>query len=144
MVLCLFSMGVTKGKWGTLAGILLDFKKDYDANRPLQACLPDIVAAAPDKYGKMGLKDLSDHMFEYMKTNHMDRWQAQAFGSLPDPVMLPREASGRLTPEKPSCCRSTNWPIASPALASSPIRRASRSSCPVRASVPTTGPGCPS
>ena len=53
MVLCLFSMGVTKGKWGTLAGTLLDFKKDYDANRPLQACLPDIVAAAPDKYGKM-------------------------------------------------------------------------------------------
>ncbi len=100
MVLCLFSMGVTKGKWGTLAGTLLDFKKDYDANRPLQACLPDIVAAAPDKYGKMGLKDLSDHMFEYMKTNNMDKWQAQAFGSLPEPKMLPREASGRLNAGK--------------------------------------------
>ena len=54
MVLCLFSMGVTKGKWGTLIGTLLDFKKDYDANRALPECLPDLVATAPDKYGQDG------------------------------------------------------------------------------------------
>ena len=31
-LLFLFSLGVTKGKWGTLVNVLLDFKRDYDAN----------------------------------------------------------------------------------------------------------------
>ena len=31
MVLFLFSVGITKGKWGTLLNTLLDFKADYDA-----------------------------------------------------------------------------------------------------------------
>ena len=35
MVLFLFSIGVTKGKWGTLLNTLLDFKADYDRNAPL-------------------------------------------------------------------------------------------------------------
>ena len=35
MVLFLFSIGVTKGKWGTLLNTLLDFKVDYDRNAPL-------------------------------------------------------------------------------------------------------------
>lgn len=96
IVLCLFSIGITKGKWGTLMGVLLDFKRDYDANRSLKHCLPDLVAVAPQKYGDMGLKDLSDLMFEHMKENQMDHWQAAAFGSLPTPKMLPRRASNML------------------------------------------------
>ena len=36
-VMFLFSIGVTKGKWGTLLANLLAFKRDYDANRPLTA-----------------------------------------------------------------------------------------------------------
>ena len=35
MVLFLFSVGITKGKWGTLLNALLDFKTDYDRNAPL-------------------------------------------------------------------------------------------------------------
>ena len=42
MVLFLFSIGVTKGKWGTLLNTLLDFKSDYDRNAPLAE-----VAARP-------------------------------------------------------------------------------------------------
>ncbi len=42
MVLFLFSMGVTKGKWGTLLNTLLDFKADYDRNAPLA----EVVAGA--------------------------------------------------------------------------------------------------
>jgi arginine/lysine/ornithine decarboxylase len=30
----LFSMGITKGKWGTLLNALLDFRRDYDENEP--------------------------------------------------------------------------------------------------------------
>jgi hypothetical protein len=47
MVLFLFSVGITKGKWGTLLNVLLDFKNDYDANAPLAQILPDLVRGAP-------------------------------------------------------------------------------------------------
>jgi Orn/Lys/Arg decarboxylase, major domain len=30
MILCLFSIGITKDKWGTLISTLLDFKTDYE------------------------------------------------------------------------------------------------------------------
>ena len=44
MVLFLFSMGVTKGKWGTLLNTLLDFKVDYDRNAPLAEVVPAIAS----------------------------------------------------------------------------------------------------
>ena len=50
-VMFLFSIGVTKGKWGTLLANLLAFKRDYDANRPLTHSLPEIAAAYPQRYG---------------------------------------------------------------------------------------------
>ena len=43
-ILFLFSIGITKGKWGTLLNALLDFKRDYDANAPLADVLPELVA----------------------------------------------------------------------------------------------------
>ena len=39
-ILFLFSIGVTKGKYGTLINALLHFKEDYDANTPLVEVLP--------------------------------------------------------------------------------------------------------
>ena len=39
-ILFLFSIGITKGKWGTLLNALLDFKRDYDRNAPLAEVLP--------------------------------------------------------------------------------------------------------
>ena len=56
MVLFLFSMGITKGKWGTLLNTLLDFKVDYDRNAPLAEVLPAVVAAAPQRYAGKGLE----------------------------------------------------------------------------------------
>jgi arginine decarboxylase len=92
MVLPLFSIGVTKGKWGTLIGALLDFKTDYDKNCPLTEVLPELAALAPERYGKMSLRDLAGQMFTHMKANQMDRWQALAFAHLPRPEMSPRKA----------------------------------------------------
>ena len=67
MVLFLFSMGITKGKWGTLLNTLLDFKADYDRNAPLAEVLPGIVAAGGDRYAGMGLKDLGDEMWKHLR-----------------------------------------------------------------------------
>jgi arginine decarboxylase len=96
MVLFLFSVGVTKGKWGTLLNTLLDFKADYDRNAPLADVLPNVVAAAPARYAGMGLKDLGDEMWEHMKKNRQGYWQAQAYATLPTPEMTPRRAFQQL------------------------------------------------
>jgi arginine decarboxylase len=96
MVLFLFSMGVTKGKWGTLLNTLLDFKCDYDANVPLAQAMPKVAAGAPDVYAGMGVKDLGDKMWEQMRKSRMAHWEAQAYASLPRPDMLPRKAFQKL------------------------------------------------
>src|SRR5699024_2415816 len=68
MVLCLFSIGVTKGKWATLINVMLAFKRHHDENQPLERVLPDLVAQHAARYGGMGLRDLSREMFEYMRS----------------------------------------------------------------------------
>jgi arginine decarboxylase len=96
MVLFLFSMGVTKGKWGTLLNTLLDFKADYDRNAPLAEVVPAVVAASPERYSGMGLKDLGNEMWEHLRKSKQGHWQAQAYATLPNPEMTPRRAFQRL------------------------------------------------
>ncbi len=96
MVLFLFSVGITKGKWGTLLNTLLDFKADYDINAPLSEVLPGVLAAGPERYAGMGLKDLGDAMWAQMRKNKQGHWQAQAYATLPVPEMTPRRAFQRL------------------------------------------------
>ncbi|MDX1393216.1 MAG: Orn/Lys/Arg decarboxylase N-terminal domain-containing protein [Gemmatimonadota bacterium] len=92
MVLFLFSVGVTKGKWGTLLNALLDFKADYDRNAPLAEAVPGIAAASPDRYSGMGLKDLADEMWAHLRESRQGHWQGEAYASLPTPEMTPRRA----------------------------------------------------
>jgi arginine decarboxylase len=96
MVLFLFSVGVTKGKWGTLLNTLLNFKSDYDRNAPLAEVLPAVVAAAPQRYAGKGLKDLGDEMWAHLRKSKQGHWQAQAYATLPTPKMTPRKAFQRL------------------------------------------------
>ncbi len=95
-ILFLFSIGVTKGKWGSLITRLLDFRDDYDANRPIEHVLPDLYAATGTRYAGVGLRDLADEMFaRYRASGQMESLHA-AFGTLPEVVMTPREAYRRL------------------------------------------------
>src|SRR5579862_6345059 len=66
-ILFLFSFGITKGKWGTLVNALLDFKRDYDANAPLEQVLPRLTDANPERYANLGLRDLAGEMFAQLK-----------------------------------------------------------------------------
>jgi len=91
-ILFLFSFGVTKGKWGTLITALLDFKRDYDADAPLEQVLPKLVAADPARYGKLGLRGLADEMFAQLKRAKQTHWLAKAFSTLPEPRMTPAAA----------------------------------------------------
>ena len=92
----LFSMGITKGKWGTLLNALLGFKKAYDANAPLTGVMPGLVAAYPSVYGRMGLHDLGDRMFDYLRRERPDEQLNAAFCELPEMAMTPRAAFSRI------------------------------------------------
>jgi arginine decarboxylase len=91
-ILVLFSMGITKGKWGTLLNALLDFKRDYDSNAQLAQVLPQLAADHPGTYGTLGLRELADRMFAQLRDSKQTHWLAEAFSTLPKLVMTPSAA----------------------------------------------------
>jgi arginine decarboxylase len=95
-ILFLFSIGITKGKWGTLLNALLDFKRDYDRNAALEEVLPELVVSHGDRYGRMGLRDLADQMFAQLKETRQTHWLAEAFSTPPTPRMTPNAAYTQL------------------------------------------------
>ena len=95
-ILFLFSIGITKGKWGTLLNALLDFKRDYDRNTSLVEVLPSLVSSHHERYRDLGLHDLSDQMFAQLNETEQTRWLAEAFSTLPAPVMTPSAAYQKL------------------------------------------------
>lgn len=92
----LFSMGVTKGKWGTLVSVLSEFKKYYDRNAPLAEVLPELFEQYKDIYKNMGIKDLGDKMFAYLRANNPGEVLNEAYSTLPEPVITPREAYNKI------------------------------------------------
>jgi arginine decarboxylase len=95
-VMFLFSIGITKGKWGTLLTNLLAFKRAYDSNQPLADVLPEIVAQYPDRYRNVRLHDLGDELFEYLRKDRPGDLLNAAFKGVPDAEMTPHEAYERL------------------------------------------------
>jgi arginine decarboxylase len=95
-VMFLFSIGITKGKWGTLLTNLLAFKRAYDTNQPVAEALPEIAAQYPDRYRNVGLRDLGDELFEYLRENRPGELLNAAFKDLPEADMTPRAADEHL------------------------------------------------
>ena len=94
--LFLFSMGVTRGKWGTLVNALLGLHRDIRANTSLERSIPALVAAYPLRYGLFGLGDLAEMMFAAVKKHKTTEYLSAAFGILPKPVLSPVGAYERL------------------------------------------------
>lgn len=95
-LLFLFSVGITKGKWGTLVNALLDFKRDYDENLELERCLPDLIGSHAQRYKGMGLRDLADQLFAAMGETRTTATMAAAFAMLPQAVLSPVQAYEKL------------------------------------------------
>jgi arginine decarboxylase len=95
-ILFLFTIGITKGKWGTLVNSLLEFKRDFDSNAPLEIATPALVAQWPKRYGRLGLRDLATEMHEQIRSSRQMAWQAQAVRELPVPRILPSQAYQKL------------------------------------------------
>ena len=64
--LVLFSLGITRGKAGTLLSELFEFKRLYDRDAPLSEALPRLVGEHPDRYGQMTLRALGDELHSAM------------------------------------------------------------------------------
>ncbi len=90
--LMLNSLGTTRGKQGTLIAELFSFKELYDRNAPLSTVFPELVAAYPDHYGSVGLKEHANDIHGYYKKHKiLDRMQ-EAFEVIPDQAMKPSDA----------------------------------------------------
>ena len=94
--LMLFSVGVTKGKWGSMVAGLMEFKRYYDGNEQLSQVLPGLVNSHPERYQGMGLKDLADAMHTEMVNTRLLHSMDAAFTILPDVVFNPRKTYGQL------------------------------------------------
>ncbi len=77
-VLVLFSVGTSKGKWGSLLENLFEFKRLYDSEAPLNEALPELVARYPQRYGNVTLKDLSDQMHAAMVELRLTALESEA------------------------------------------------------------------
>lgn len=91
-IMFLFSMGITKGKWGTLLNTLLNFRTFYEQNTPVSEAMPALAAKYPSVYAKEGMHDLADRMFRHIRENMPDEQLNRAFERLPKMEMTPRQA----------------------------------------------------
>ena len=95
-LLLLFSIGTTRGKWGTLLEGLLGFKRAYDSGQSITEAIPDLAAAYPDRYGATTLRELCDEMHAEVRARGTIQLLDRAFGELPAPAMNPGAAYRRL------------------------------------------------
>ncbi|MFF3906418.1 Orn/Lys/Arg decarboxylase N-terminal domain-containing protein [Streptomyces sp. NPDC001848] len=94
--LVLFSMGITKGKWGTLLDALMDFKALYDGDAPLDRVLPALIAQYPRRYSGRTLRELCQEMHGHLRSARLVELLDTAFQQLPEPVAPPQLCYQRL------------------------------------------------
>ncbi len=94
--LILFSMGITKGKWGTLLDALMDFKALYDDGASLVDVLPGLVATYPRRYADHTLRGLCQEMHGHLRDARLVELLDTAFQRLPEPVEPPQRCYQRL------------------------------------------------
>jgi lysine decarboxylase/arginine decarboxylase len=95
-ILFLFSMGITKGKWGTLVTELFEFKQKYLENVPLEEMFPDLTTGYPDRYAGMTIQDLVREMHAFKKEHKMCDLLQQAYAVQPEPVVTYAESFSKL------------------------------------------------
>ncbi|RDI65558.1 Orn/Lys/Arg decarboxylase N-terminal domain-containing protein [Nocardia pseudobrasiliensis] len=94
--LILFSMGITKGKWGTLIDGLLDFKSLYDSGAALVDVLPGLIKDHPDRYAGLTLRELCDQMHGQLRASELIPLLDEAFTHPPRPELTPAQTYQRL------------------------------------------------
>jgi arginine decarboxylase len=84
-LLVLFSMGITKGKWGTLIDALTDFKNAYDNDVLLGDLLPGFGPA------ETSVRRFCALAHGKLRDSRLGELLDQVFTALPEPVMIPAD-----------------------------------------------------
>ncbi len=95
-VLVLFSVGTSKGKWGSLLENLFEFKRLYDTEASLEEALPDLVAKYPNRYRNVSLKELSDEMHAAVVELNLTGLVSEACELETEQVLTPAQTYQRL------------------------------------------------
>ncbi len=95
-VLVLFSVGTSKGKWGSLLENLFEFKRLYDSEAPLEEALQDLTQRFPQRYRGTTLKQLSDEMQAAMIELRLATLVNEACDEDFDPVLTPGQTYQKL------------------------------------------------
>ena len=95
-VLVLFSVGTSKGKWGSLLENLFEFKRLYDTEATLSEALPDLVEKYPLKYRNVTLKELSDEMHAAMIELRLSALEGEACELDTQEVLTPSQTYQKL------------------------------------------------
>lgn len=94
--LVLFTIGITRGKSGTLIAELVRFRERYLSNTPLREVFPDLVRDYPRQYSAMGLTDLCRAIHQSFREADLPILGHEVVSELPDMAMTPSEAFNRL------------------------------------------------
>ncbi len=95
-ILVLFSVGTSKGKWGSLLENLFEFKRLYDTEAPLVEALPELVQKFPARYRDLTLKELSDDMHKVMLDLDLAGLVNAACDEDFDPILTPSQTYQKL------------------------------------------------
>jgi arginine decarboxylase len=95
-VLVLFSVGTSKGKWGSLLENLFEFKRLYDTEANLNEALPDLVVKYPARYRNVTLRELSDEMHAAMIELKLVSLVEEACEIDPEQVLTPADTYQKL------------------------------------------------
>jgi len=95
-LLVLFTLGVTKGKSGTLLAELFDFRQAYDEDFRLSQVFRSLTDQFSVVYSGRTLRDLVQEMHDFLKDKKISSVMTDIFGGLPDQRMQPNEAYGCL------------------------------------------------
>jgi arginine decarboxylase len=107
-VLVLFSIGTSKGKWGSLLENLFEFKRLYDTEASLEEALPELVQKFPARYRDLSLKELSDEMHAAMIELNLPGLVNAACDEDFDPVLTPAQTYQKLVRQETERVRFTD------------------------------------
>ncbi len=94
--LVLFSLGITRGKAGTLLAELFDFKRLYDRGASVREALPRLAASHPARYGALTLPELARELHRALHDAEITRLTEEMYADLPEPVVVPARAYAAL------------------------------------------------
>jgi len=95
-ILVLFSVGTSKGKWGSLLENLFEFKRLYDSDASLEEALPELVQRFPHRYRNVSLRELSDEMHMAMIELDLAGLVNAACDEDFDPILTPAQTYQKL------------------------------------------------